>query len=176
MTKTSIALIGFMAAGKTTVGKALVKFLGDPYTLVETDQIIIEIAEKSIPQIFAEDGEKAFREYEVKACRKASNLQKVVISCGGGVVLNEINIKNLKENCYIVLLNATEEEIYNRVMSDGKETRPVINKEDPKKEIEKVLIYRKPYYEKAAEFFVETSGKEIKNIVREIAIKTQIKA
>ncbi|KKL48730.1 hypothetical protein LCGC14_2322620, partial [marine sediment metagenome] len=149
---------------------------GDPYKLVETDQIIIEIAGKSIPKIFAEDGEKTFREYEVMACRKASNLQKVVISCGGGVVLNEINIKNLKENCYIVLLNATEEEIYNRVMSDGKETRPIINKEDPKKEIEKVLTYRKPYYEKAAEFFVETSGKEIKNIVREIAIKTQIKA
>ena len=75
-----------------------------------------------------------------------------------------------------MLLNATEEEIYNRAMSNGKETRPVINKEDPKKEIEKVLTYRKPYYEKAAEFFVETSGKEIKNIVREIAIKTQIKA
>ena len=163
MTKTCIALIGFMATGKTTVGKALVKFLGDPYKLVETDQIIIETAGKSIPKIFSEDGEKTFREYEVKACRKASNLQK-------------INIKNLKENCYIVLLNATEEEIYNRAINDGKETRPVINKEDPKKEIEKVLTYRKPYYEKAAEFFIETSGKEIKNIVREIAIKTQIKA
>ena len=71
-----IALIGFMATGKTTVGKALVNFLGDPYKLVETDQLIIEIAGKSIPKIFAEDGEKTFREYEVKACRKASNLHR----------------------------------------------------------------------------------------------------
>jgi len=175
MTKNCIALIGFMATGKTAVGKYLAEYLGDAFKFIETDQIIIEMAGKSIPKIFSEDGEKKFREYEIVACKKVSNLTNVIVSCGGGVVLNKINIENLKNNCYIVLLEATIEEIYKRSMKDGKETRPVINKEDPKKEIEEVLNYRLPYYKTAAEITIETTGKKIEMIVREIVSKTQLK-
>ncbi|GAI79347.1 unnamed protein product, partial [marine sediment metagenome] len=103
MTKNSVALIGFMATGKTTIGKALVEYLGDAYKFIETDQIIIEMAGKSIPKIFSEEGEKKFREYEIVACKKVSILTNVIVSCGGGVVLNKINIENLKKNCHIVL-------------------------------------------------------------------------
>ncbi|MFW9874603.1 MAG: shikimate kinase [Candidatus Thorarchaeota archaeon] len=174
MTKNSIALIGFMATGKTTVGKYLAEYLGGAYEFIETDQIIIEMAGKSIPDIFLEEGEKRFREYETVACKKVSNLTNVIVSCGGGVVLNNINIENLKKNCHIVLLEATIEEIYKRVIKDGKETRPVINKEDPKKEIEEVLNYRKSYYEEAAEIIIETTDKKIAIIVREIVSKTQL--
>ena len=175
MKKNSIALIGFMATGKTTVGKALAKHLGDVYRFIETDQIIIEIAKKTIPQIFSQDGEKRFREYELVACKRVSNLTNVIVSCGGGVVLNKVNIDNLKLNCHIVLLEASIEEIYKRVMRDGKETRPVINKDDPKKEIEKVLNLRKPYYQAAVEYVIETTSKEIQDVVEEIVIKTQLK-
>ena len=175
MKKTCIALIGFMATGKTTVGKFLAEYLGDAYKFIETDQIIIEMAGKSIPRIFSEDGEKKFREYEIVACKKVSNLNNAIVSCGGGVVLNKINIENLKRNCHIVLLDATIEEIYKRAIRDGKETRPVINKEDPKKEIEEVLNYRTPFYKEAAEIIIETTGKNIEIIVREIVSKTQLK-
>ena len=175
MTKTCIALIGFMATGKTTVGKYLAEYLGDVYKFIETDQIIIEMAGKSIPRIFSEDGEKKFREYEIVACKKASNLTNVIVSCGGGVVLNKINIEKLKKNCHIVLLDATIEEIYKRAIRDGKETRPLINKEDPKKEIEEVLNFRLSYYKTAAEIIIETTGKNIEMIVREIVSKTQLK-
>lgn len=175
MTKNSIALIGFMATGKTTVGEALAEFLGEPYTFIETDQLIIEMAGKSIPEIFSDDGEEKFREFEKEACEKVSNLSNIVVSCGGGVVINKENILNLKKNCYLVLLRATIDEIFNRAMKDGKETRPIINKEDPRKEIEKVLIYRKSYYEKAAEIIIETTGKKIDNIVREIIMKIDLK-
>ena len=65
MSKSNIALIGFMATGKTTVGKALVDYLGNPYSFIETDQVIIENVGKDIPKIFAEEGEKKFREYEI---------------------------------------------------------------------------------------------------------------
>jgi shikimate kinase len=106
MLKDSIALIGFMATGKTTVGKALTKYLGDDYQFIETDQLIIQKIGKTIPQIFDEDGESKFREYESSVCEKVSELHKVVISCGGGVVLNKSNIDNLKKNSYIVLLKA----------------------------------------------------------------------
>jgi len=74
MTKDSIALIGFMATGKSTVGKVLKDRLGMDYKFIETDQIIIEIAGKSIPRIFAEDGEARFRDYEAEACKKAARV------------------------------------------------------------------------------------------------------
>ena len=174
MTKTSIALIGFMATGKTTVGKELIKELGKEYRLVEMDDMIIEDAGKSIPEIFFEDGETRFREYEIVACKKASQYNNVVISCGGGCVLNKINIDNLKQNCHIVLLQTSAEEIYKRCLKDGPETRPVIDKPDPKAEIEKVLLFRKPFYEAATEIIVDTTQRNVKEIVKEIIEKTKI--
>ncbi len=176
MTKDSIALIGFMATGKTSIGKALADKLGNNYNFIETDQFIIEDAKKSIPEIFSEDGEISFREYEIAACKKASKLNNVVISCGGGVVLNKINIDYLKQNSHIVLLQATAEEIYKRAMKDGQETRPVIDKEDPKAEIEKVLVFRKPFYEAAAEIIIDTTGRDLEEIVEEIIRKTKIRS
>ena len=174
MTKNSIALIGFMATGKTIVGKELIKELGKEYKLIEMDDMIIEDAGKSIPEIFSEDGEIRFREYEIAACKKASKYIKVVISCGGGCVLNKINIDYLKQNCHIVLLQTSAEEIYKRCMKDGPETRPVIDKPDPKAEIEKVLIFRKPFYEAAAEIIVDTTQRNVKEIAKEIIEKTEI--
>ncbi|MFX1572228.1 MAG: shikimate kinase [Promethearchaeota archaeon] len=175
MKKDSIALIGFMATGKTTIGKAIVKKLGDDYKFIETDEIIVKETGKSIPRIFEKEGEQKFREYEVLACKKASKLKKTVISCGGGVVLNKINIDNLKKNCILVLLTATPEEIFNRIMMNGKETRPVINKQDPKLEIERVLNFRNPFYEASADIIIDTTNKKIKDIVKEIIIKTLAK-
>ena len=125
-------------------------------------------------KVDSEDGETRFREYEITACKKASKFNNVVISCGGGCVLNKINIDNLKQNCHIVLLQTSAEEIYKRCMKDGKETRPVIDKADPKAEIEKVLIFRKPFYDAAAEIIVDTTEREINEIVKEIIEKTKI--
>jgi len=168
MIKDSIALIGFMATGKSRVGKALKEYLGKDYKFIETDQLIIEMAGKSIPRIFSENGEAKFREYEIEACRKAAELKKTVISCGGGIVLNKVNIENLKKTCHIVLLTASPKEIYNRVMIDGKETRPLIDKEDPMKEIESALKQREPYYNISAEIVINTTDKTIDEIMEEI--------
>lgn len=164
-----------MATGKTTIGKALVKYLGIEYKFIETDQEIIKEVGKSIPEIFAEEGELRFREYEISVCEKVSRLNKVVISCGGGVALSKKNIENLRKNCYIVLLNANPNEIYKRSLKNGIETRPIINKMNLKKEIEKVLKVRSPYYETSAEVVINTTNKSIEDIVREIIIKTGIK-
>ena len=174
MSKDSIALIGFMATGKSTVGKALKDRLGNDYKFIETDQFIIEIAGKSIPKIFEEDGEAKFREYEIEACRKTAQFSKSIISCGGGVVLNEANIEILKQSCHIVLLTATPEVIYRRAMKEGKENRPIINKKDPFKEIEKVLQYREIYYTSSAEIIIDTTEKSIETIVEEILMQTKL--
>ena len=83
-------------------------------------------------------------------------------------------MKYIKDH-YIVLLNATTDEIYKRSLKNGKQTRPIIDKEDLKEEIEKVLSFRKPYYKAAAEITIDTTNKSIENIVREIIIKTHLK-
>ncbi len=174
MTKDSIALIGFMATGKSTVGKALTDYLGEDYRFIETDQLIVEMVGKTIPSIFAEEGEEKFRKYEIMVCGKASKLKNVVISCGGGVVLNRANINKLKKNCHIVLLKTTVEKIYERVIKNGKKTRPLFNTEYPKEEIEKILNYREEFYESAAEIIINTKNKSIEGIVNEIMEKTKI--
>ncbi|MBA7581585.1 Shikimate kinase [subsurface metagenome] len=174
MPKDSIALIGFMATGKSIVGKALKEHLGKNYNFIETDLLIVKMAGKSIPKIFSEDGEVLFREYELKACKKATQLKKSVISCGGGVVLNKENIETLKHTCQIVLLTATPEVIYKRAMGEGKENRPIINKKEPFKEIEKLLHYREPYYKSSAEIIIDTTEKSIERIVEEILTQTKL--
>ncbi|MFW9945718.1 MAG: shikimate kinase [Candidatus Odinarchaeota archaeon] len=174
MIKDSIALIGFMATGKTIIGKELVIQLGNDYHFIETDQIVVKMAGKSITRIFKEEGEPTFRSYEIVACKKASKLRKAVISCGGGVILNKTNIRNLKKNCHIVLLTATVDEIYSRIMMNGKKKRPLIDKENPKKEIEKILQYREPFYRSAADITIDTTNKELNEIVHEIITKTKI--
>ena len=91
--KTSIALIGFMGAGKTAVGKALSEKLGKEF--IELDPLIIEKAGKPIPRIFTEDGEIAFRELEIEVTKEVSGKKNAVIACGGGVPLNKINIERI---------------------------------------------------------------------------------
>ena len=171
MKKDSIALIGFMATGKSVVGKALVKQLGNEFKFVETDDIVIKLAGKSIPEIFSEDGEAIFRRFEIEACKKVSNLNKVVISCGGGIVLNNANIEILKRCCYIVLLTASIEEIYNRILTDGVNTRPLINTNNPLEEIKKIFTYRQPFYDSAADIVIDTTGKSVKKVVKLILDK-----
>ena len=174
MLKDSIALIGFMATGKSIIGKALKEHLGNNYTFIETDVFIVERAGKSIPKIFSEDGEALFREYELEACKQAVQLKKSIISCGGGVVLKKENIEVLKQTCQMVLLTATPAVIYKRAMGEGKENRPIINKEEPFKEIEKLLRYREPYYKSAADFIIDTTEKSVERIVDEILRQTKL--
>jgi len=171
MLKSSVALIGFMGTGKTTIGKHLAIKLGKPYQFIEMDQLIEEMAGKTLPEIFSEDGEESFRKFERIACLKVSKLENYIISCGGGVVLDKKNIKNLQKNNYIILLKSTTKEIYNRALKEGINLRPLINKENPEKEIEKLYNARSHIYQSAADLEVDTIDKDIDTIVDEIIEK-----
>ena len=94
--KSSIALIGFMGTGKTAVGQALAERLGKEF--IETDTLIEVKAGRSIPEIFRRHGETAFRELEIEAIKEIAGRDNAVIACGGGVVLNKINIDRLAGN------------------------------------------------------------------------------
>ena len=115
--KSNIVLIGFMGTGKTAVGQVLATRLHRK--LIEVDAIIEKMAGKSIPDIFRDDGEIYFRELEIKAIKKAAAGEKQVIACGGGVVLNTINIDRLRTTGVIINLIASPEIILKRTSRDG---------------------------------------------------------
>lgn len=166
--KSSIALIGFMGVGKTVVGKVLAKELNREF--VELDSLIERKAGKPIPEIFEQDGEVAFRELEIEVIKVVAGNKNQVIACGGGIVLNKINIDRLRKDSVIVYLTASPSVILKRVSNGGE--RPVL-KINNLPTIQGLLRFRKPFYERAADFKVNTSRANINSVVGQIIDKVR---
>ncbi len=163
--KTNIALIGFMGTGKTAVGQLLTKKLDRKF--IELDLLIEQQAGKSIPEIFQQDGEIAFRELEIGVTREIAGEENAVIACGGGLVLNKINIDRLRESSRIVYLTASPRVILKRVSSE-KGQRPLLEVDSPTLTIRELLKIRKPFYERAADITVNTSKLDISAVAEQI--------
>lgn len=168
--KTNIALIGFMGAGKTAVGKALAEKLNK--TFVEMDALIEQKAGKPIPDVFQQDGEIAFRELEIEVTKEVAQGKNQVIACGGGVVLNKINTDRLRKESVIVYLTASPEVILKRISSGGEE-RPLLKTSDKATAVRKMLSFRKPFYERAADITIDTTQMDINAVAKQITIKTK---
>jgi len=166
--KTNIALIGFMGVGKTAVGKALAKKLNRKFA--ELDLLIEQKAGKSIPEIFQQDGESAFRELEIEVTKEIAREKYLVIACGGGVVLNKINIDRLREESRIVYLTASPGVILKRISGEGGE-RPLLKGDNPSSTIQGLLRFRKPFYERAADITINTSRLDINAVAEQIIEK-----
>lgn len=166
--KTSIALIGFMGVGKTAVGKVLAVKLDKQF--VEMDDLIVRRAGKSIPEIFQQDGEITFREFEIEVTRELSGEKNMVIACGGGVVLNKINTDRLSSESVIVYLTAAPDVILRRV-SRGRSNRPLLNVSHRTERINELLIFRQPYYGRTADITVDTSKLGINTVANKIIVK-----
>lgn len=149
----NIILIGFMGAGKTEVGKLLAKKL--KMTLLDTDSMIEKEQGKSINDIFAKEGEGAFRDMESKMLDELANKKMRVISTGGGIILRPGNIKKLQALGRVVLLWAGPDTVYERLKNE--KNRPLLNVEDPKARIREILAFREPIYRSVAELEVDTS-------------------
>jgi shikimate dehydrogenase len=163
--KTSIALIGFMGAGKSLIGKALAKKLEK--TFLDTDALIEKKAGKTIARIFEENGEPAFRQIEREVIDGISNAGGQVIACGGGVVLNLSNVQALKNNAVVIYLRASPSAIHKRV-STGRNKRPLLAGKDGMQKIEALLGARLPLYESAADMLIDTSRTGIESCAEEI--------
>ena len=163
--KTNVALIGFMGSGKTAVGRALAKKLNRKF--VELDLLIEQKAEKSIPEIFQQDGEIAFRELEIEATKEIAREKYLVIACGGGIVLNKINIDRLKAESVIVYLTASPRVILKRVSGEAGQ-RPLLEVDNPTLTIRELLRFRKPFYERAADIRIDTTKLDIDSVVDQI--------
>ena len=166
--KTNIALIGFMGTGKTAVGKVLAEKLRRKF--VELDSLIEQKAGKSIPDIFQQDGETAFRKLEIEVTKEVSRDKNLVIACGGGIVLNKINIDRLRENARVVYLTASPGVILKRVANEEGQ-RPLLEAANKALNIRELLEFRKPFYERAADITVNTSKLDVGSVVEQIIEK-----
>ena len=155
-----------MGSGKTTVSELLADKL--ELELLDTDQAIEEAEGRSISDIFAEDGEEAFRGMETQLMDMvvSEHLGQMVISLGGGLPLREENRELLKKAGKVVYLRTSPETVFKRLQGD--DTRPLLKTEDPRRKIEELIEDRKERYEAAADIIVDTDDKEPWQIADEI--------
>ncbi len=148
-----------MGAGKSAIGQAIARKLG--WQFVEVDALIEKMAGKTTSEIFQEVGEITFRELEIDVIKQVAQGKEQVIACGGGVVLNTININRLQSTGVIILLLASPAATLKRIATD-KNVRPLLkNSLDPAARIRELMRFRKPFYERAADIIINTTRQSI---------------
>ena len=148
--KSNIVLCGFMGSGKSTVGRALAEKLSKK--LIDTDSYIEKKEGMTISEIFASKGEEYFREAELKACREFSDLENCIISTGGGTLLKEDNVAEIKRGGTVFFLNVSPKTVLTRLRHDT--TRPLLQREDKEKAVNELMSLRMPLYRKAADHII----------------------
>jgi shikimate kinase len=141
----NIVFIGFMGTGKTTIATRVANRLKMRY--VSTDGMIEEREKRTINEIFTDSGEERFRDVESGVVKELSGMEGLVIDTGGGVVLRDENIANLKSGGIVICLTADEAEVMERTKKY--KHRPLLNVEDPKRKIRELMAKRAPLYAKA---------------------------
>ena len=149
----SIVLIGMMGAGKSSVGRCLHRRTG--LALHDTDEIVAANFGMSIPEIFAEHGDKKFREAETEALRSVRTEEQTIIITGGGIVLRKENVEILRSQAVIVWLDGDEKTLFAR--ASRKQNRPLLQTKNPRRAFSQILGSRRPLYAKIADIRVDTS-------------------
>ena len=157
----NIYLIGMMGSGKSTVGKLLAKKMKMPF--VDLDETIERSVGKSITDIFEIDGEDIFRKLESDHLRKVSNS---VVSCGGGIILQDDNCNFIQENGKAILLTASMKELARRLSNSNK--RPLLADNNTEETLTNLWLERQVQYLSTADITKETDGKTPEQITKEI--------
>ena len=160
----NIVLIGFMGTGKTSVGRILSRRLKRAF--VDIDSAIESEEKCTIKEIFASKGEAAFRELEKKMITRYAASSNLILTTGGGAVLDPDNFAALCANGRLIALTAKPETIFARVKRS--KHRPLLLVKNPLAEIKRLLEIRQPFYAKAEHCLV-TDGKSAQEIARQIA-------
>lgn len=159
----NIILLGFMGTGKTAVGKKLGSELGSDF--LDIDELIEKESGTSISEIFFNFGEEHFRQLEADAAKKVSESENMVIAAGGGVVLREENMKNLRKNGVLICLSARPEVIIERTKAE--KNRPLLDTPYPLETIKELLRFRAPLYAQA-DVMIDTSDLTINEVVTKV--------
>jgi len=162
----NIVLTGFMATGKSTVGRLLAKDLDRDF--VDTDHLIEERQKMTIPEIFSRKGESAFRHMETEVARELGQRQGLVISTGGRMLLDPANVSALSSKGRVFCLVATPQEILLRLIKDKDNHRPLLDVPNPGEQIIALLQKREKGYQQF--FKIATDNKQPSDI-KDIIIK-----
>ncbi|HLG30678.1 MAG TPA: shikimate kinase [Candidatus Brocadiales bacterium] len=166
----NIVLIGFRGTGKSCVGKAIARCMKRRF--IDADDYLEQKVSKTIKEIFSEGGEKRFRQLESEIIEELTLLDDVVIAAGGGAVLKKENVKNMKRNGFVVLLEADIETIHKRLTEDteGQAQRPGLTNMKQYEEIRYLLEYRRPYYKKAADYRIDTTKSSVNQLAEKVIL------
>lgn len=161
--KRNIVLCGFMATGKSSVGKRLAEILGREF--LDLDALIEAEEGMPISQIFARKGEPAFRALESRMVERVAERSGCVIAAGGGAILNPKNFETLKRSGVVVVLEADADTVLSRI-GDG-EDRPLLRVADKRTRIRELMEQRKEAYA-MADFAVDTSHLGIEEVALQL--------
>jgi len=159
----NVILVGFMGAGKSSVGRILAHRLGRCF--VETDEMIVAAAGRPIPEIFADKGEAHFRQLESDAVRLLALKRGEVIATGGGLPCTEGRLEALRSIGTVVWLGGEFDTLYERALRAG--DRPMLRGKT-REQVEALYETRKPYYARA-DLTVSTEGRTTDQVAAQVA-------
>tara|TARA_B100000579_G_scaffold151083_1_gene122675 strand:+ start:9762 stop:10283 length:522 start_codon:yes stop_codon:yes gene_type:complete len=164
-----IFLIGMMGSGKSSVGITLSQKLNLPH--IDTDEDLMDILNLDMTQIFEDFSEKRFRALESTYFLKHIKNDQNVYSTGGGIILNSKNRAMMNEFGKTILLKSSISNLYSRLKNDTKNIRPLFQKNNTKKNLQKIWNDRKVYYKECADYIIKVDNKSINKISNEIIKK-----
>ncbi len=158
-----------MGTGKSSVGQLVAAHLH--FTFLDTDHLIEDLTGKRVSDIFTQEGEPAFRDWERRVVLELASRTKTVIATGGGLPANDANLASLKTHALVVCLWASPEKIWERVA--GQTHRPLLNDPDPPAKIRHLLGVREPYY-RQADVLLHTEMRSIREVAQQVIHQFQL--
>ena len=167
----NLFLTGYRCSGKTTIGKSIARTID--WSFVDSDLFVIKESGKSIQDIIKTEGWDAFRRMERSALKQICANDRQVVATGGGMVLDEANIKTMQASGVVIWLDADAETIQKRMLQDKstENFRPALTDKGLMEEIEDMLLQRRPYYKSTSDFTIPTDDVSINEITQRIIEK-----
>jgi len=165
----NLALVGFMGTGKTVTGRLVAEHLH--FEFLDTDELIQGRTGRTIADIFATQGEPAFRELERDVVGELAGRTRTVISTGGGLPADPANLAALKTHALVVCLWASQEKIWERVRNQSH--RPLLHDPDPQRKIRELLKLREPAY-RQADVLINTDQRSAREVALQIVLQFKL--
>ena len=160
----SVFLTGPMGAGKSTIGRQLSKQLKMAFH--DSDHEIEQRTGVDIPLIFELEGEAGFRRRETAVIDELTRLPDIILATGGGAILDPVNRQHLGSRGRVIYLHASVDQQLKRTGKDR--NRPLLQTDDPRATLEELMAVRDPLYREIADLVVDTDGKRVRDVVRQI--------
>ena len=164
----NVVLIGFMGCGKSSVGRRLSSLTG--HRFMDTDELVAQAANKSIPEIFAGEGEESFRDIEERVLAGLVGVAGIVLATGGGAVLRKTNRAAMKKIGTVAWLDADPDALFER--ASRSQRRPLLQTDNPRKTFDELLAARRAIYAEAADFRLDSTGRAHDDVAQSILEQT----